>query len=220
MPVGLILVHRTPRLRQANPAAGGEDSPLIGAQGTCFRQSRPDPAAWKGLEASATADSPVRPDRSTGEASGTRTAIDDSADARPGCPRRYESSGQSESPRSAGATLSGVRTTLGKIALARSGDKGDSSNVAVIARSPQIYEWLVEHLDVELVREHFADIVKGDVDRYEAPNLMALNFILHDSLGGCGSGSLKTDAQGKTHGLGILYLELDVPDELLASLPK
>lgn len=108
-----------------------------------------------------------------------------------------------------------MKTTLGRLALARSGDKGDSSNVAVIARSEAIFDWLREHLTAQVVREHFAEIAKGDVERFEAPNLRALNFILHDSLGGCGSGSLKTDAQGKTHGLGILYLELDVPEELI-----
>ena len=62
------------------------------------------------------------------------------------------------------------------------------------------------------MKAHFKDICFGDVKRYEAPNLMALNFILHDSLGGGGSESLKTDAQGKTHGLGILYMEIEVPD--------
>ncbi|MCA8969797.1 MAG: hypothetical protein KDC95_08445 [Planctomycetes bacterium] len=107
------------------------------------------------------------------------------------------------------------KVPLRKLALARSGDKGDSSNVAVIARSPEIYSWLEKHLTSDVVREHFREIAKGDVDRFEAPNLHALNFILHDSLGGCGSGSLKTDAQGKTHGLGILYLELDVPEDLV-----
>lgn len=110
-----------------------------------------------------------------------------------------------------------VKTALRKLALARSGDKGDSSNVAVIARSPEIYKWLEENLTCEVVAKHFASIAMGEVERFEAPNLGALNFILHDSLGGCGSGSLKTDAQGKTHGLGILYLELDVPEQLVPS---
>ena len=68
-------------------------------------------------------------------------------------------------------------------------------------------------LTPERVKQHFKDICLGDVVRYEAPNLMALNFILHDSLGGGGSESLKTDAQGKTHGLGILYMEVEVPDD-------
>ncbi len=107
------------------------------------------------------------------------------------------------------------KVPLRKLALARSGDKGDSSNVAVIARTPELYAWLEAKLTSEVVKEHFQEIAKGEVERFEAPNLRALNFILHDSLGGCGSGSLKTDAQGKTHGLGILYLELEVPEDLI-----
>jgi hypothetical protein len=101
---------------------------------------------------------------------------------------------------------------LSQIAYSRSGDKGDGSNVGVIANSAEIYEFLLEELTVERVKDHFSKICLGEVDRYEVPNLLALNFILHDSLGGGGSESLKTDAQGKTHGLGILQMELDVPD--------
>ena len=70
----------------------------------------------------------------------------------------------------------------------------------------------MKELTVDKVKKHFSKICLGNVDRYEAPNLLALNFILHDSLGGGGSESLKTDAQGKTHGLGILQMEIDVPD--------
>jgi hypothetical protein len=101
---------------------------------------------------------------------------------------------------------------LSQIAYSRSGDKGDGSNVGVIANSAEIYEFLLQELTVERVKDHFSKICLGEVDRYEVPNLLALNFILHDSLGGGGSESLKTDAQGKTHGLGILQMELDVPD--------
>ena len=107
-----------------------------------------------------------------------------------------------------------MKIPLSKIAYARSGDKGDGSNVGVVAYSQAIYDVLCERLTTDRVKEHFKEICFGDVDRYEAPNLLALNFILHDSLGGGGSESLKTDAQGKTHGLGILFMELDVPDEL------
>ena len=109
-----------------------------------------------------------------------------------------------------------ARVPLSRIAYARSGDKGDGSNVGIVARSAAAYEFLVKELTAERLKEHFGAICFGAVDRYEAPNLLALNFILHDSLGGGGSESLKTDAQGKTHGLGALYMELDVPDELLA----
>lgn len=108
-----------------------------------------------------------------------------------------------------------MKIPLSKIAYARSGDKGDGSNVGVVAYSPEIYEFLKENLTTERVKEHFKEICFGDVVRYEAPNLLALNFILHDSLGGGGSESLKTDAQGKTHGLGMLFMEMEVPDELI-----
>ena len=107
-----------------------------------------------------------------------------------------------------------MKVVLSQLAYARSGDKGDGSNVGVVAYTPKIYDVLKDRLTTARVKEHFKEICFGDVDRYEAPNLLALNFILHDSLGGGGSESLKTDAQGKTHGLGILFMELDVPDDL------
>jgi len=103
---------------------------------------------------------------------------------------------------------------LGQIAYSRSGDKGDGSNVGVIANTQEIYQFLLKELTADKVKKHFSKICLGSVDRYEAPNLLALNFILHDSLGGGGSESLKTDAQGKTHGLGILQMKIDVPDQL------
>ena len=106
-----------------------------------------------------------------------------------------------------------MKIPLSKIAYARSGDKGDGSNVGVVAYDAAGYEIIKSALTTARVKEHFKEICFGDVDRYEAPNLLALNFILHDSLGGGGSESLKTDAQGKTHGLGILYMEIEVPDD-------
>lgn len=105
------------------------------------------------------------------------------------------------------------RVPLSRLAYARSGDKGDGSNVGVVALSDPAYELLKKVLTPERVKQHFREICRGPVERYEAPNLRALNFLLHDSLGGGGSESLKTDAQGKTHGLGILYLEIEVPDD-------
>ena len=102
---------------------------------------------------------------------------------------------------------------LSSLAYARSGDKGDGSNVGVVAYDADCYEIVKSALTPARVKEHFKEICFGDVDRYEAPNLLALNFILHDSLGGGGSESLKTDAQGKTHGLGILYMKIEVPDD-------
>ena len=107
-----------------------------------------------------------------------------------------------------------MKIKLSQIAYARSGDKGEGSNVVIAAYDDRGYAFLKETLTVERVKEHFAKINFGAVDRYEIPNIKALNFILHDSLGGGGSESLKTDAQGKTHGLGLLYLEVDAPDDL------
>lgn len=108
-----------------------------------------------------------------------------------------------------------MRVELERVALARSGDKGDASNVGLIARSSALYEVIREQVTAERVREHFRDVCRGGVERFEVPNLRALNFILHDSLGGGGTESLKTDAQGKTHGQGLLQMEIEVPEELL-----
>jgi hypothetical protein len=108
---------------------------------------------------------------------------------------------------------------LSRIAAARSGDKGAGSNVGVIARSDAAYLFLKEHLSAEVVRRHMAGLNSGAVKRFEADNLRLLNFILEDSLGGGGSASLRTDAQGKTHGLAVLRLELDVPDGVLERTP-
>ena len=108
-----------------------------------------------------------------------------------------------------------AKVKLMQIAIARSGDKGAGSNVGIMAKNEQVYEFLKKELTVERVAKHFAQINFGKVDRYELPNLRALNFILHDSLGGGGTETQKTDAQGKVHGLAMLHMELDVPDALL-----
>jgi len=108
-----------------------------------------------------------------------------------------------------------AKVKLMDIAIARSGDKGDSSNVGVMANTPELYEFLREKLTPDVVKGFFREICKGEVVRYEIPNLRALNFILHDSLGGGGTETLITDAQGKVHGLAMLHMELDVPDNLL-----
>lgn len=102
---------------------------------------------------------------------------------------------------------------LRRLAQARSGDKGESSNVGLIAADDRAWEIIRREVTSERVKAHFGSIVRGPVDRYEAPNLRALNFILHDSLGGGGSASLKTDAQGKTHGMALLQMEIDIPDD-------
>ncbi|MEQ9397147.1 AtuA-related protein [Haliea sp.] len=108
-----------------------------------------------------------------------------------------------------------AKVQLAEIAVARSGDKGDGSNIGVMAKSPGLYALLEQTLTAAVVKDYFREICFGDVTRYELPNLQSLNFILDDSLGGGGTETLITDAQGKVHGLGLLHLELDVPDELL-----
>jgi hypothetical protein len=107
-----------------------------------------------------------------------------------------------------------VKVRLAEVAHARSGDKGDASNVGLIADSAALYEVLAREATAERVKAHFRDICRGPVERFEVPNLHALNFILHDSLGGGGTESLKSDAQGKTHAQGLLQMEIEVPDEL------
>lgn len=107
-----------------------------------------------------------------------------------------------------------MKITLARIAHARSGDKGPHSNVGILFRSPEVYQWAVSTLTVERVKAHFSRIALGTVTRYELPNLMALNFILGESLGGGGSMSLKNDAQGKTHGQAMLRMEVEFPDAL------
>lgn len=106
------------------------------------------------------------------------------------------------------------RVQLRYLAHARSGDKGDTANVGVIALHPDYYPILVEALTVKRVAEHFAGIAHGGVERFELPNLHALNFLLHQALGGGGTVSLKTDAQGKTLSTAMLRMEIDVPEEI------
>jgi len=108
-----------------------------------------------------------------------------------------------------------AKAKLIDIAHGRSGDKGDGSNVGVIARHPDVYPFLKQKLTADVVKEHMQNICKGAVERYELPNIGALNFVLHESLGGGGTVSLKLDAQGKTHASMLLRMELEVPDELL-----
>ena len=107
-----------------------------------------------------------------------------------------------------------MKITLQKIACSRSGDKGKNSNVGLIFDNVEIYEWAKKCLTTTVIKEYFNDIVAGEVLRYELDNLLALNFILKDSLGGGGSESLLNDAQGKTHGQLLLQIELDFPDKL------
>jgi len=105
-----------------------------------------------------------------------------------------------------------VKVRLLQLAHARSGDKGDTANVGVIARQPAFYPLLARALTVERVAAHFRGMLTGPVERFELPNLNALNFLLHGALGGGGTVSLKTDAQGKTLSTALLRLEIEVPD--------
>lgn len=102
-----------------------------------------------------------------------------------------------------------------KIAHGRSGDKGNGSNVGIIARHPDIYPFLKKELTSERVKEHMKYVCKGEVERFELSNIGALNFILNESLGGGGTVSLKLDAQGKTHASQVLRMDMEVPEELL-----
>jgi hypothetical protein len=108
-----------------------------------------------------------------------------------------------------------MRVALSRVAIARSGDKGDGSNVGLVAPTDELYEVLRREVTIERVAAHFAEVCHGEVVRYEIPGIRALNFILHDSLGGGGTKTLITDAQGKTHGQGLLTMEIEVPDEFI-----
>ncbi len=103
-----------------------------------------------------------------------------------------------------------MKIQLRCIAHARSGDKGDTANVGLIALKPAYYAILAEHVTADRVKKHFAGICLGEVERFELPNLGALNFLLHESLDGGGTLSLKADAQGKTYGAALLRMEIEV----------
>ena len=105
-----------------------------------------------------------------------------------------------------------MRIRLLDIAHARSGDKGDTANVGVIALEPQWYQVLEKFVTRKRVADHFRGMIEGDVERYELPNLNALNFLLHGALDGGGTLSLKTDAQGKVYSTALLRMMIDVPD--------
>jgi hypothetical protein len=107
------------------------------------------------------------------------------------------------------------------IAHARSGDKGDTANVGLIALRPEWYPVIVEYVTRERVAAHFTGQIHGDVERFELPNLRALNFLLHGALDGGGTLSLKTDAQGKVYSTALLRMVIDVPDAVAvaAGLP-
>ena len=99
------------------------------------------------------------------------------------------------------------------MAHARSGDKGDTANVGLIALRKELYPLLVSEVTAARVKEHFRGICQGDVERFELPNLAALNFLLHESLGGGGTLSLMTDAQGKTFSTALLRMEIEISED-------
>jgi hypothetical protein len=105
-----------------------------------------------------------------------------------------------------------MKVRLLDIAHARSGDKGDTANVGVIALQPRWYDLLDKFVTRNRVADHFRGMIEGDVERYELPNLNALNFLLHGALDGGGTLSLKTDAQGKVFSTALLRMVIEVPD--------
>ena len=111
-----------------------------------------------------------------------------------------------------------MKVQLVKLAHARSGDKGDTVNVGLIAFNEGIYPILVREVTTERVKNHFRGISKGEVERFELPNLGALNFLLHESLGGGGTLSLMTDAQGKTFSTALLRMEIELSDQEATTL--
>jgi hypothetical protein len=111
-----------------------------------------------------------------------------------------------------------MKVRLVDIAHARSGDKGDTANVGVIALRREWYDLIARELTERRVADHFRGVISGDVQRYELPNLSALNFLLHGALDGGGTLSLKTDAQGKVFSTALLRMVLDVPDAEASSL--
>ena len=108
-----------------------------------------------------------------------------------------------------------MRVPLSRIAHTRSGDKGDTCNIGVIAWEDRFYPILLRELTADRVKRHFGALVQGPVERFELPNLGALNFLLHGALGGGGTVSLRTDAQGKTFGAALLGLEIEAGDVLV-----
>jgi hypothetical protein len=110
-----------------------------------------------------------------------------------------------------------MKVQLLKLAHARSGDKGDTANVGLIALKDEYYPLLVREVTAARVKQHFEGICQGEVERFELPNLKALNFLLHESLGGGGTLSLMTDAQGKTFSTALLRMEIEVMNKEVMS---
>lgn len=108
-----------------------------------------------------------------------------------------------------------MKVPLSRLAHARSGDKGDTANIGLIAFEPKHYSLLVREVTAARVKQHFGALCQGEVERFELPNLGALNFLLHRSLGGGGTVSLRLDAQGKTYGAALLRMEIEAGENEL-----
>ncbi len=106
-----------------------------------------------------------------------------------------------------------IRRPLSAIAHGRSGDKGNHSNVAIIAYTPAGFDWLKVHLTADIVGAYFSPLGASRVERFEAPNVLGLNFLLYDALAGGASRSLRTDTQGKSFALALLQMGIDLPAE-------
>ncbi len=112
------------------------------------------------------------------------------------------------------------RIQLRWIAQARSGDKGDIANVALFAPTPETYALFVREVTAERVKAHFGDFVRGRVDRYEVPNVRALNFVCHGALGGGGAASMRSDPLGKSYGSNLLRMEIEISSDILKRTPR
>ncbi len=153
-----------------------------------------------------------------GVVSGSGRSVANEVDGHAG--ERYSRSGDPAS-----CSLAAYSSAMGQMLLrdlcgVRSGDKGDISDLSLFADSPEAYEVIRSEVTPERVAEHFGDLVKGTVTRFEVPNLWALKFVMTDALGGGGPASLRADNLGKTLGGALLRLSIDVPDEVAASAPR
>lgn len=112
-----------------------------------------------------------------------------------------------------------MRFQLRDICGVRSGDKGNISDLSLFAPDAEVFELIREHVTADRVKAHFGHLVGGEVLRYEAPNVWALKFVLLDALGGGAARSLRSDTQGKTMGLSLLRMLIDLPEDLVERLP-
>jgi len=113
-----------------------------------------------------------------------------------------------------------MRVQLRDICGVRSGDKGNISDLSLFAPDAEVFDLIREHVTANRVAAHFGDLVTGEVLRYEAPNVLALKFVMHDALGGGAARSLRSDTQGKTMGLSLLRMTIEVPEDVAGRLPR